>query len=269
VPVEAQGPETPVAVRTGEIGADASVSVDQVALPLGAMGHASPVTAQLAPEALTDSRDLLESPAAEPASAPSADGGDPFDSTTFAPLAVAAAALQGSGVGEEVAGVGSPSDASEVLAANAAPPACEPTADSTVAFQASVPVKISEQAPVAIHTDEIPATAIVGGDPFDLTFTPTSAAAAVALDRGVVGEDVASAGFVDEVAETPAMTVTQLVSESPADSVGALEADQTAPPASWRCYFTAEGQQYYHNHVTGVTQWEHPGEPIADEAPAA
>lgn len=35
------------------------------------------------------------------------------------------------------------------------------------------------------------------------------------------------------------------------------------PPAHltpWRCYYTAAGLPYYHNHTTGVTQWEAPPE---------
>mmetsp|Transcript_70972 Transcript_70972/g.154221 ORF Transcript_70972/g.154221 Transcript_70972/m.154221 type:complete len:393 (-) Transcript_70972:54-1232(-) len=36
----------------------------------------------------------------------------------------------------------------------------------------------------------------------------------------------------------------------------------TAPPPAhlspWRCYYTAAGLPYYHNHITGVTQWEAP-----------
>merc|ERR1711972_649000 len=32
------------------------------------------------------------------------------------------------------------------------------------------------------------------------------------------------------------------------------------PPTAWRVYHTAQGMPYYHNHTTGVTQWECPPE---------
>mmetsp|Transcript_23700 Transcript_23700/g.58593 ORF Transcript_23700/g.58593 Transcript_23700/m.58593 type:complete len:534 (-) Transcript_23700:41-1642(-) len=33
-----------------------------------------------------------------------------------------------------------------------------------------------------------------------------------------------------------------------------------APPSPWREYFTHEGRPYYHNQMTGVTQWDRPPE---------
>mmetsp|Transcript_39264 Transcript_39264/g.113343 ORF Transcript_39264/g.113343 Transcript_39264/m.113343 type:complete len:391 (-) Transcript_39264:114-1286(-) len=50
---------------------------------------------------------------------------------------------------------------------------------------------------------------------------------------------------------------------------GKLPASQPPPPStpapmhlmsSWRCYQTEAGLPYYHNHLTGVTQWERPAE---------
>lgn len=45
---------------------------------------------------------------------------------------------------------------------------------------------------------------------------------------------------------------------------GAQPPPPTAPPpahlTTWRCYYTVAGLPYYHNHSTGVTQWECPPE---------
>jgi|EP00927_Polykrikos_kofoidii_P079341 RNA recognition motif-containing protein len=65
----------------------------------------------------------------------------------------------------------------------------------------------------------------------------------------------------DPVASTPAAGV---VMPLVAMAAGGQPPPPTAPPPAhltpWRCYYTAAGLPYYHNHSTGVTQWEAPPE---------
>lgn len=53
-----------------------------------------------------------------------------------------------------------------------------------------------------------------------------------------------------------------LHSVGPASRAGAQPMAPLGPAhaASWRCYYTTAGLPYYHNHSTGVTQWECPQE---------